>query len=173
MMMSRLFQPSLRGAPRSRLAAGALLVTAVAVGACGRAGEPERATRPPIDVRVAQATTETLADRHEAGGIVQAREAATLTSRIMAPVREVRVRPGDRVRTGQVLVVLDDRDLAAEARRARAAGTAAEESARAAASNREAAAAALTLAEATHRRISQLSERKSATPRNSTRRRPR
>jgi multidrug resistance efflux pump len=57
---------------------------------------------------------------------VQARTTATLTARILAPVREVRVAPGDRVRAGQVLLVLDGADLGAHARSARAAASAAD-----------------------------------------------
>jgi RND family efflux transporter MFP subunit len=103
------------------------------------------------------------AAREEAGGIVQARTSATVMSRLMAPVREVRVVAGQRVRAGQVLIVLDARDLTANARRARAAVEAAEQGTRAARSEQDAAGAALALSRATHERISTLHGRKSAT----------
>jgi RND family efflux transporter MFP subunit len=104
-----------------------------------------------------------LADTFEAGGVVQARTTATLSARILAPIREVRVTPGDRVRAGQVLVVLDGRDLAAQARSARAAASAADHSAAAAASERQSADAGLALARVTHDRIAGLHAKRSAT----------
>ena len=63
-----------------------------------------------------------VASAIDAGGVVQARTTATITARILAPVREVRVSPGDRVRQGQTLIVLDSDDLAAGARAARVSG---------------------------------------------------
>jgi RND family efflux transporter MFP subunit len=104
-----------------------------------------------------------IADTFEAGGMVQARTTATLTARILAPVREVRVAPGDRVRAGQVLIVLDGRDLGAQARSARAAAQAADQGATAAASEQQAADAALVLARTTYERIAGLHARRSAT----------
>ena len=68
---------------------------------------------------MARVVTADIADTFEAGGVVQARTTAVLTARILAPVREVRVTAGDRVRAGQTLVVLDGRDLSARARGAR------------------------------------------------------
>jgi multidrug resistance efflux pump len=71
--------------------------------------------------------------------VVQARTTATITARILAPVREVRVSPGDLVRKGETLIVLDGDDLAAAARAARAAALAAEQGAKAAAAGLQAA----------------------------------
>lgn len=117
----------------------------------------------PIKVSVAKVTRSDIADTFEAGGVVQARTTALLMARILAPVREVRVAPGDRVRAGQVLIVLDGRDLIAHARSARAGASAADQAAAAAASEQQAANAALTLAQATHARISGLHAKRSAT----------
>ena len=117
----------------------------------------------PIPVKVAIVTMADLADTFEAGGVVQARTTATVTARIMAPVREVRAVPGDRVRAGQVLLVLDGRDLEARARSARAAAQAAGQGATAAAAEQRAADAALALARATHDRIATLEAKRSAT----------
>jgi RND family efflux transporter MFP subunit len=117
----------------------------------------------PIPVTVATVATTDIADTFEAGGVVQARTTATLMARIVAPVREVRVAPGDRVRAGQVLIVLDANALAAQARSARAAAVAADQGATAAASEQQAADAALALARATHDRIAGLQAKRSAT----------
>jgi RND family efflux transporter MFP subunit len=62
-----------------------------------------------------------------------------------------------------VLIVLDGRDLAAQARRARAEGAAADQDVIAAASERQATEAALALARSTHARIAGLHAKRSAT----------
>jgi RND family efflux transporter MFP subunit len=150
-------------------ARGAVVVGAVAAGlvlsACS--GSPETAPQTSVDampVGIATVAVADVADTFEAGGIVQARTTATLMARIPAPVRDVRAVPGDRVRAGQVLIVLDGRDLAAQARRARAEGASADQNVIAAAAERQAAEAALTLARATHARIADLQSKRSATP---------
>jgi multidrug resistance efflux pump len=104
-----------------------------------------------------------IAERLEAGGLVVAAASASVTSRILAPVLEVRVQAGDRVRAGQVLVVLDDRDLAAHARQAEAAVSAAEQGLSAAQADQEGAAADQKLAAAWHARVATLHGRNSAT----------
>jgi len=116
-----------------------------------------------IPVTVATVAMADMADTFEAGGIVQARTTATIMARILAPVRSVRVAPGDRVRAGQVLIVLDGADLAARARSARAAAQGAAQAAAAAVSAQHAADAGLVLARATHQRIAGLHDKRSAT----------
>jgi RND family efflux transporter MFP subunit len=149
---------------RATLAVGATLALALALPGCSRetVGSSAR-TDDPIPVTVATVTAGDITDAFEAGGVVQARSTAAITARILAPVVEVRVAPGDRVRAGQVLVLLDGRDLAAHARRARAAAVLADQDVTAAASDREAAEAALALARSTHGRIAALHAKRSAT----------
>ena len=117
----------------------------------------------PIAVTVAHAAMTDVADVIAVGGVVQARTTATITARVMAPVREVRVSPGDQVRKGQTLIVLVGDELAAGARAARSAALAAEQGARAAAAERDAAEAGLVLARASHERIAGLQAKRSAT----------
>jgi multidrug efflux pump subunit AcrA (membrane-fusion protein) len=148
---------------------GALLLIGVTATACSSTRETDHADRgradtaPPIAVTIATVATTNVTDTFEAGGVVQARSTATLTARILAPVLEIHVAPGDRVRTGQSLLVLDGRDLAAQSRGAQAGARAAGQGATAAAAEQRAAQAALTLAQATHDRIAALHTRKSAT----------
>jgi RND family efflux transporter MFP subunit len=145
--------------------AGAALVAGLVVQACSSGTETARAEpKEAIPVTVATVAMADIAETFEVGGVVRARTTATLTARILAPVREVRAVPGDRVRAGQVLVVLDGRDLAANARHARAVGAAAAQDVVAAASEREATEAALALARASHARIAGLHAKRSATP---------
>ncbi len=99
----------------------------------------------------------------EAGGIVRARLVAPISSRVLAPIARVDVRPGDRVRAGQPLVTLDASQLEADRRRAAAALAAAEKSVTAADADVRGADASLVLARATRDRIVTLFERRSAT----------
>lgn len=117
----------------------------------------------PITVTVGEAAIADVATAIHAGGVVQARTTATIAARIVAPVREVRVSPGDRVRAGHALVLLEGHDLAAGARAARSAALAAEQGANAAAAELQAAEAGLALARASHDRIAGLQARRSAT----------
>ena len=143
-----------------------LLTVAVATGvACSSksAEAPAPADAPPLAVRTMAVTEAPVTDGAEAGGVVQARAAATVSARLMAPVLAVRVAPGDRVRAGQVLVELDGRDLTSNARSASAGATQARDGAAAATAEQRAARAGLDLAKATHGRIAALFARKSAT----------
>ncbi|HVH28404.1 MAG TPA: efflux RND transporter periplasmic adaptor subunit [Vicinamibacterales bacterium] len=144
--------------------AGVALLAGLTLPACSR-GTKTAPAEPadPIAVTVATVAIADVADTFEAGGVVQAQTTATLMARILAPVREVRAVPGERVRAGQVLIVLDGRDLAAQARRARAQGASADQDVVAAAAEREAAEAALALAHSTHARIAGLHAKRSAT----------
>lgn len=141
----------------------AALIAALSAPACSRDTSPPSGEQEAVPVTVATLATTDVAGTFEVGGIVQARTTATLTSRILAPVLEVRAVPGNRVRAGQVLIVLDGRDLAAQARRARAMGAAADQDIAAATADRQAAEAVLTLARATHGRIASLQAKGSAT----------
>jgi len=146
-------------------ATGAVAVAAgLILGGCSGPAETARsAAETPIPVTVATVAMIDVADTFEAGGVVQARTTATIMARIQAPILEVRVSPGDRVRAGQTLLVLDGADLAAHARSARAAALAADQGVAAAAADQQAAEAALALARATHERIAGLHAKRSAT----------
>ena len=156
------------GSRRTRAVVAVLVVVgalvALAQSACSSHSDPTPAdAASPVPATVAKVSMTDLADTFEAGGVVQARTTATVTARIMAPVREVRAVPGDRVRAGQVLVVLDSRDLGAYARGARSAALAAGQGATAAGAEQQSADAALVLARATHQRIAGLYAKRSAT----------
>ncbi len=144
--------------------AAALLMAAALAGCSGRqaAAAPADAAEP-ISVTVGKVAMTDVARAIDSGGVVEARTTATITARILAPVREVRVSPGDRVRAGQRLIVLDGDDLAAGARAARSAARAAEQGSKAAAAELMAAEAGLALARASHDRIAGLQARRSAT----------
>jgi RND family efflux transporter MFP subunit len=137
---------------------------ALLVAGC-RAAERERPVEesPPIVVATVTVAAADLHERFEAGGVVAASETSTIAARLLAAVQEVRVRPGDGVRAGDVLVTLDARDLAAHARQSAAAAQAAEQALLQARSEQASAAADHRLAAAWHDRIAALLPRKSAT----------
>jgi len=142
-----------------------LIWLAFAAASCsGQTNAPPARTPTPIDVRVAPAEQKPLVTTFEAGGVIRAQTTAHVMSRIVAPVVEVRVRPGDRVKRGQAVVLLDDRDLAARDAQARAGLVAAQSGRTSAGANRDVADAALTLAQVHHARIQGLRDRDSATP---------
>lgn len=118
--------------------------------------------RAAVPVATATAELTELASTVEAGGIVRPRVTAFIASRVMAPIVEVRVRAGDRVRRGDVLVLLDSRDLRAEDARAQAAALSAAESVTAADADVRATESAMQLAALTHERIAVLHEKRSA-----------
>lgn len=142
----------------------ALGIAAAASGCGGSShGRDTAAANRTVQATTAEARKVELPEIFEAGGVVRARTTAAVTSRILAPVLEVRASAGDRVRAGQVLARLDDRDLSAQRRQAIAGQTVAEQGRRAAQAERDAAQASLALAQATHKRIAVLHARKSAT----------
>jgi RND family efflux transporter MFP subunit len=65
-------------------------------------------------------------DTVTAVGSVQPKKKTDIASQLLATVMDVRVRPGDRVKPGDLLVTLDDRELAAQQREATAALAASE-----------------------------------------------
>lgn len=123
------------------------------------ADEPKTA----VAVKLATVRVVDVEGGFEAGGVVQARTIAAVAARLVAPVLDVRVTPGDRVRAGQVLVVLDGRDLEAHTRAAIATESAAGDGAVATQAEERSAQASLALAQATYDRIAALHGKRSAT----------
>jgi RND family efflux transporter MFP subunit len=155
------------GTPMTRTTRPSILLTgllaAATFGCAGPSTPVEPVADTPLAVSTSVATVTPVADRLEAGGVVAAAVSATVTSRIIAPVAEVRVRAGDRVRTGDVLVVLEDADAAARARQADASVQAAQQGFAVATTEQAAASADQTLADAWHTRMATLHDRRSAT----------
>jgi multidrug efflux pump subunit AcrA (membrane-fusion protein) len=137
----------------------------VAVLGAGCASPPEQAERAPAPVAVSIVAAEStaLTSSFEAGGVVRARATAAIASRMMAPILEVHVRPGDRVRRDAPLVTLDSREVMANRSRAAATLASAVEAVHAADADAKSAAAAMGLARATHDRIRTLHDKRSAT----------
>ncbi len=100
-------------------------------------------------------------DFYEAPGTVRAKTSAVISSKMIAYVRDVKVRPGDHVRQGQLLVALDGRDLDASYRQAEAALSEARSATVEVENAVSASKANLELAEVTFRRIQDLFSKRS------------
>lgn len=142
----------------------ALIGIAALGAACGSPPAPRSAapaSTPSLATAAAELTK--LASPVEAGGVVRARGTAVIASRLMAPITDVRVLAGDRVRRGDVLVRLDARDLSAHDARAQAASSSAAASLRAAEADVRAGESAVRLARLMHDRMVVLEAKRSAT----------
>jgi HlyD family secretion protein len=101
------------------LAAASLLV-----GGCHRGGEQEQS--PVVTVDVAPVTLAKIQDTVRADGIVYARQQAAIVPKISAPIAKRLVERGARVRAGQLLLELENKDLAGAALKGQAAYEAAQ-----------------------------------------------
>ncbi len=82
----------------------------------------ENAEQPVVrDVQVASVQPETVEDSFEAVGTVKARMSTVLSSKAVGTIVAVMAQEGDRVRKGQILIEIDDRDLRADFQGAQAA----------------------------------------------------
>jgi RND family efflux transporter MFP subunit len=146
----------------SYVAAGAVAVT---LASCSRAEMEERAaqTPKPIETTLATVAETEWPSIYEAGAVVRTRQTAVVSARVVAPILEVRVTAGDRVRRGQTLVVLDGRELQAQVARAAAGASGSTLALQAAQADKRAAESALVLARLTHDRVRGLHEKDSAT----------
>jgi RND family efflux transporter MFP subunit len=124
---------------------------------------PDATPQQAIEVTLAPVVSVDTAERLEAGGVVAAQESAAVSSRIVATIASVRVKAGDQVRAGDLLVTLDARDVAEHAGHARANVTVAEKALAQARAAQRAAEAEHRLATAWHTRILALHARQSAT----------
>jgi RND family efflux transporter MFP subunit len=147
---------------KATVVVSAALIAAAAAG-CSHGEAPKAPAGPAIPVSVAAAAEQDLVAPFEGGGVIRAQRVAVVVSRIMADVRAVPVKAGDRVRAGQALVLLDGRELLAHRTRASASQAAVAQSTALAEADRQAAEAALALARLTHQRIADLKAKNSAT----------
>jgi RND family efflux transporter MFP subunit len=134
---------------------------------CGEKIEPGRTAAPPgpaVKAAVAAAQAGTWPLIFEAVGTVQAETASTVAAKLMGTITSVAVKEGDRVRRGDVLVTIDERQVDAQRQQAEAALSEARQAEQAARAAREAAEAGAELATATHRRYQMMLARESVSP---------
>ena len=92
-----------------------VLTTASALTACNEKVKPgvhELKRQQVSDVRVEVVTPEEVVEYFETSGTIRARNVSTVASRTMGTITSVRVKEGDRVVAGQLLMTIDDSDVA-------------------------------------------------------------
>jgi RND family efflux transporter MFP subunit len=134
------------------------MLTACAWG-CGEKIEPGHSSASAgarVKTKVVEARAGTWPLIFEAVGTVQAETASTIGAKLLGTVTAVRVQEGDRVRMGDVLVTIDERQVGAQRQQAEAALAEARQMEQAAGAARDAAAAGADLATATYNRYQTL-----------------
>lgn len=101
------------------------LLCAVLITGCTHPKE-EAPEKPVVAVKIVRAETADLPQVVSGPATIFPREQANVAARVTAPIRELRVRKGDSVSNGQVLAVLENRDVVAQRQEAQAALTDAE-----------------------------------------------
>ncbi len=91
--------------------AAAVLIAALCLASCsgGESGTGE----PEVTVQVATVRRKNIAQKVSAEGVLFPLHEANIVPKVSAPVREFHVERGDQVRAGQLLAVLENRDLSA------------------------------------------------------------
>ncbi len=140
---------------------------------CG-GGEAKRAVKAneaSVPTRVEKVEKRPVQMSYEAVGTVRSRVSSVLSSRVMGQVLAVRANPGENVRAGQVLALIDNRDAQANMSKANAGLSEAQnalqevdESLGAGEAGKAAADAGAALAASTYKRFQALVERKSVSP---------
>jgi multidrug efflux pump subunit AcrA (membrane-fusion protein) len=94
------------------------IVTAAALAGCGAKKEEEAA--PVVTVDVAPVLVSKIQRTVRADGVLYPRQQAAIIPKVTSPVKKAYVQRGARVRTGQLLVELENQDLAGAATESRA-----------------------------------------------------
>src|SRR5262252_1017291 len=93
-------------------------VACAALVACGRKSEQE--TAPVVTVDVAPVLLSQIQRTIRAQGLIYPRQQAGIVPKVTAPIKKTFVQRGARVRAGQLLLELENRDLAGAATESRA-----------------------------------------------------
>ena len=138
------------------------------IAACGRKKEPVENLTAVQGVKIETVNLSPVEEDYEAVGTVRSKTTSILSSKTVGHILAIYVREGDRVRKGQLLIELDDRDSRAQLQKVQAGLRGAQESLeemdqniRAAESGRDAAEAGKSLALATFTRYKALLDEKS------------
>jgi len=142
---------------------------AVVVTSCGKKEEAVIEKPATIEgVKIETINLSPVQEDYEAVGTVRSKTISALSSKAVGNILAIHVREGDRVRMGQLLIEIDDRDTRAQVQKAQAGlrevqdtQEEIDQNIRAAESAREAAEAGRSLAVATFKRYSNLLEQKS------------
>jgi len=144
-----------------------ILVVLLALAGC--AGNPVAETKaweagPPVKVKLESVQTGESRRTFEASGTVHSLVQAPLASKVMGTILEIRVRPGDPVKAGQVLAVIDSREVESMVEKAQSGIQEVQSTREEVEKGLLAAEANLELATATLKRYQELKEKKSVSP---------
>lgn len=104
--------------PKRGLLLGAV-IGSLFLGACSQAHETGPISRPEVSgVKLEKVSVTKLPESYETTGTVIPRSSSTISVRVMGVVTSVLVKQGDRVKVGQLLLTIDDRDLKEKVRAA-------------------------------------------------------
>ncbi len=112
--------------PRRRRVAGSralplIMIAALLAAACGKdKDDEEKAAAPVVTVDVAPVLLSKIQRTIRADGLLYPKQQAAIVPKISAPVKKTYVQRGARVRAGQLLVELENQDLAGAATESRA-----------------------------------------------------
>ncbi|HKW31386.1 MAG TPA: efflux RND transporter periplasmic adaptor subunit [Candidatus Acidoferrum sp.] len=85
----------------------------------GGCSKEQKEKDPVVTVQVTPAKRATISQSVSAEAVIYPLEQATIAPKITAPITEFKVRRGDRVRKGQLLAILENKDLAGQAEASR------------------------------------------------------
>ncbi|HSB05540.1 MAG TPA: efflux RND transporter periplasmic adaptor subunit [Thermodesulfobacteriota bacterium] len=157
---------------RKRWVVISIVFFAIMTASCGKKEEAVIEKPTTIQgVKIETIKSSPVTEEYEAVGTVHSKTTTVLSSKTMGNILAVHFREGDRVRTGQLLIEIDDRDTRAQLQKAQAglrevqdALDEIDQNIRAAESSRNAAEAGKSLALATFSRFKALLEQKSVSP---------
>ena len=135
---------------------------------CGSKEDSSKTAPVPQKVKIEKALVSSVEDTYEAMGAVRSKTISVLSSKVLGRIISIHVREGDRVKAGQLLVEIDDREMKAQLQKSQAGLKEAqyaldeiEKAIRAGEAEKKAADARLALASSTLDRFKNLFERRS------------
>ena len=148
-----------------RIATGVLVASAAWMTGCGgeHTAEKKAADLPAVAVQVTEAADALVAEEYVATGTVKARTTSVLSARVMGYLRELKPQPGQMVKAGDVVAVIDAKEIETGVRQAEAARNEARSALPEVDNAIAAAKAQLDLANATFQRMKSLLDQKSIT----------
>ncbi len=108
------------GWAKTRLVAAGTILLFLILGCSSQKATKGGFHMPPTPVETAKATTQTVEDKFNAVGTIEADEAVSVVSQIDGAITSLPFEEGSSVKRGQLIAQLDDSQLAAEAARAEA-----------------------------------------------------
>jgi len=87
---------------------------------CGSKEDLSKTADPPQKVKIEKVQASPVENTYEAMGTVRSKTVSVLSSKVLGLILSIHVREGDRVKAGQLLVEIDDREMKAQLEKSRA-----------------------------------------------------